>query len=295
MRYQVIREQASASPVRALCAVLDVPRSGYYAWRDRPPSERERANERLVVQLRVLHEQSRRTYGSPRMTQALQASGERCNEKRIARLMRQEGLRPKTVRKFKVTTDSKHTHAVAPNVVNRDFTARQPNQVWLSDITYVWTTEGWLYLAAVLDVYSRKIVGWATSETIDGELAKSALRQAVGRRQPPPGLVHHSDRGGQYACGDYQQLLGDWQMVGSMSRKGDCWDNAPMESFFGSLKRELVYHERFATKAEARAKLFEYIEAFYNNWRRHTSLDGVSPAAYERTYERQENQLTLAS
>lgn len=291
----MIREQAAASSVRALCAALNVRRSGYYAWRDRPPSERDRDNERLLVQIRVVYQQSRRTYGSPRMTDELRSRGECCNEKRIARLMRQEGLRPKTVRKFKVTTDSTHTHAVAPNVVNRDFTARQPNQVWLSDITYVWTSEGWLYLAAVLDLYSRRIVGWATSETIDGELAKAALRQAVGRRQPPPGLVHHSDRGVQYACGDYQELLGDWQMVGSMSRKGDCWDNAPMESFFGSLKQELVYHERFTTKAEARAKLFEYIEAFYNNWRRHTSLDGVCPAAYERTYERQENQLTLAS
>jgi len=224
------------------------------------------------------------------MTEALQALGERCNEKRIARLMRQAEIRPKTVKKFKVTTDSKHTQPVAPNVLNRAFAAQQPNQVWLSDITYIWTAEGWLYLAAVLDLYARKIVGWATSEHIDEALTQTALTQAVGRRQPQPGLVHHSDRGVQYAAGDYQKLLSQWQMIGSMSRKGDCWDNAPMESFFGSLKQELVYQERFATRAEARAKLFEYIEAFYNNWRLHTSLGGVSPAEQERRYEQANKQ-----
>jgi transposase InsO family protein len=288
----MIRQQEQAYSVTAMCAALAVNRSGYYVWRDRPPSRRERENERLLVQIRVVHEQSRRTYGSPRMTDALRAQGERCNEKRVARLMRQAGIRPKTVKKFTVTTDSRHEHPVAPNRLNRAFTAQRPNQVWLSDITYVWTAEGWLYLAAVLDVYSRKIVGWALSEQIDGSLTEAALQQAAGRRQPGPGLLHHSDRGVQYACGDYQKLLGEWEMIGSMSRKGDCWDNAPMESFFGTLKRELIYHERFLTKADARAKIFEYIEAFYNTWRRHTSLGGVCPAEFERTYEQTGNQMT---
>jgi len=198
--------------------------------------------------------------------------------------MRQAGIRAKTVKKFRATTNSKHGEPVYANVVNRSFASARPNRKWLSDITYVWTSEGWLYLAAVLDLYSRRIVGCAMSSRIDAALTESALRQAVGRRRPQPGLVHHSDRGVQYAAGDYRKLIDEHGMVGSMSRKGDCWDNAPMESFFGTLKQELVFHERFATRAEAKRKIFEYIEMFYNGWRRHSSLGGVSPIEFERNY-----------
>ena len=183
-----------------------------------------------------------------------------CNEKRVARLMRADGLVPKTVKKYRVTTDSAHEYSVFPNVVRRQFTAERPNQLWLSDITYVWTSEGWLYLAAVLDLCSRRIVGHAVSSRLDSSLATTALRQAIARRQPGPGLVHHSDRGVQYASEAYRELLSGHGMVGSMSRKGDCWDNAPMESFFGTLKRELVHHERFATRTAARTRIFDYIE-----------------------------------
>ena len=267
-----------------MCRVLRVSRSGYYAWRAGGESRRTVENRRLLTQIQVIHRASRQTYGSPRMTDELHARGYGCNEKRVARLMRQAGIRPKTVRKFRVTTDSGHGYPAAPNVVNREFRADRPNQVWLTDITYVWTAEGWLYLAAVLDVYSRRIVGHAVSRRIDSSLTVAALRQAIERRRPENGLIHHSDRGVQYACGAYRTLLMATGMIGSMSRKGDCWDNAPMESFFGTLKRELIYHERFATRAAAKTTIFEYIEVFYNGWRRHSSLGSVSPVDFEKNY-----------
>lgn len=284
----MIRRHESSYPVVALCRVLGVNRSGYYAWRDRPRSSRDQANERLLVRIRAVHEVSRRNYGSPRITDELCSQGEHCNEKRVARLMRRAGIRAKTVKKYRATTNSKHSEPVYANVVNRSFATDRPNRVWLSDITYVRTSEGWLYLAAVLDLYSRRIVGCAMSSRIDSALTESALAQAVSRRRPGPGLVHHSDRGVQYAAGDYRKLIDHHGMIGSMSRKGDCWDNAPMESFFGTLKQELIFHERFATRLEAKRKIFEYIEMYYNGWRRHSSLGGVSPNEFERDY-RQRN------
>jgi transposase InsO family protein len=196
--------------------------------------------------------------------------------------MRQHGIKAKTVRKFRVTTNSKHAFPVAANLLARQFTVSRPNAVWVSDITYIWTLEGWLYLAGVMDLYSRRIVGWAMSHRIDGELTLAALRQALTQRQPSAGLVHHSDRGKQYAAGGYQTLLREHGAVCSMSRKGDCWDNAPMESFFGTLKQELVYQEQFATRNEAKAKIFEYIEVFYNRQRRHSSAGSHSPVEFER-------------
>jgi transposase InsO family protein len=236
----------------------------------------------LLSQIRIAYGRNRGVYGSPRITEELRDQGYVCNEKRVARLMRESGIRAKTVRKFKVTTDSKHNLPVAPNLLDRQFTASRPNAVWVSDITYIWTSEGWLYLAGIVDLYSRQVVGWAMSRRIDGQLTLSALRQAIARRHPDRGLLHHSDQGRQYAAGDYRDLLADHGMVASMSRIGDCWDNAVMESFFGTLKTEMVYFEKFSSREEAKTKIFEYIEVFYNRQRRHSTLGQLSPAEFER-------------
>jgi putative transposase len=277
-----IRDHRMEFRVWLMCRVLGVSKSGYYAWLGRPESRRTSANRVLVSQIRVVHQRSRKSYGSPRITEELNDIGVPCGRHRVARLMRHAGIRAKTVKKYKATTDSKHSLPVSPNLLSRQFTVTRPNRVWVSDITYVRTTEGWLYLAAVMDLYARRIVGWAMSERIDGELTLSALRQALNQRRPSPGLIHHSDRGKQYAAGDYQKLLRDHGALCSMSRKGDCWDNAPCESFFGTLKQELVYQERFDTREEAKAKIFEYIEVFYNRQRRHSSAGSRSPVEFER-------------
>ena len=277
-----MREHRVEFRVWLMCRVLEVSRSGYYAWLVRPESERSCRNRTLLSEIRLVHHRSRRTYGSPRVTEELRESGLWCGEHRVAHLMRRHGIKAKTVRKFRVTTNSKHAFPVAPNLLARQFTVSRPNAVWVSDITYIWTAEGWLYLAGVMDLYSRRIVGWAMSPRIDGALTLAALRQALTQRQPPAGLVHHSDRGKQYAASDYQMLLRKHGAVCSMSRKGDCWDNAPMESFFGTLKQELVYQEQFATRDEAKAKIFEYIEVFYNRQRRHSSAGSHSPVEFER-------------
>jgi len=269
-----------------MCRVLEVSRSGYYAWLNRGRSERSRRNENLLSEIRQAHLRSRRIYGSPRITDELRDLGHICNEKRVARLMRQAGIRAKTARKFRVTTDSRHKYPVSDNLLNRDFSADHADQVWLTDITYIWTSEGWLYLAAVMDLYSRRIVGCAMSSRIDAKLTIKALRQALDRRHPPEKLLHHSDRGKQYASGDYRNLMKDHGLISSMSRKGDCWDNAPMESFWGTLKQELIHHERFLTREEAGLKIFEYIEVFYNCRRRHSSLGSKSPAEFERSADR---------
>ena len=265
-----------------MCRALKVSRSGYYAWLVRPESERSCHNRSLLSEIRIVHHRSRRSYGSPRVTKDLRESGHCCGEQRVARLMREHGIKAKTVRRFRVTTNSQHAFPVAPNLLARQFTVSRPNAVWVSDITYIWTTEGWLYLAAVMDLYARRIVGWAMSPRIDGELTLAALRQALTHRRPSAGLIHHSDRGKQYAAGGYQTLLREYGIVCSMSRKGNCWDNAPMESFFGTLKQELVYQEQFATRDEAKAKIFEYIEVFYNRQRRHSSAGSYSPVEFER-------------
>ena len=264
-----------------MCTVLAVSTSGYYVWLRRCESVRTAINRILLTRIKVIHGQSRQTYGSPRITAALRAEGLVCNEKRIVRLMRKHDIKAKTRRKFRVTTNSRHRYPVALNVLNRQFTVTAANHVWVSDITYLWTHEGWLYLAGCLDLYSRQIVGWALSKRIDSELVLTALRQALGRRQPPLGLLHHSDQGSQYAADDYRKLLSDYGMTASMSRKGDCYDNAVMESFFATLKRELVVFENFLTRKEAKAKIFEYIEVFYNRQRRHSTLGYLSPVEFE--------------
>jgi len=268
--------------VKKMCEVLEVSRGGFYAWLRNPESARSRSNRALLTEIRIVFDRSRQTYGSPRMTEELNDSGLFCSQNRVARLMRLSGIRAIGKRKYRVTTDSKHSHPVAENLLNRDFDVDHPNEVWLSDITYIWTSEGWLYLAGVIDLYSRMLVGWSMGPRVKAELTLEALRQAIARRNVRPDLMHHSDRGGQYAATEYQKLLKKTKMICSMSRKGDCWDNAPMESFFATLKTELVYREQFKTRKEAKAKIFEYIEVFYNRQRRHSSLGNKSPVDFER-------------
>lgn len=265
-----------------MCEVLEVSRSGYYSWLKRPESNHSKKNRRLLSEIRIVYDRSRKTYGSPRVTVELCARGILCSENRVARLMSVNGIRAKSKRKYRATTNCKHNYRVAPNILNRQFNVTRSNAVWVSDITYIWTTEGFLYLAGVIDLYSRLVVGWSMGARITSELTSDALNQALGRRQPEPGLLHHSDRGSQYASDDYQLLLNNHQMICSMSRKGDCWDNAPMESFFATLKTELIHDERFVTREDAQAMIFEYIEMFYNRERRHSSLGYESPANFER-------------
>jgi putative transposase len=269
-------------PLSVLCSVLGVARSGFYAWRKRSVSRRRQRQEQLVEAMREIHGQRhKRSYGSPRMQRELVAQGHRVSENTVARLMRQSGLRATTARKFRHTTDSNHRLPVAQNVLDRQFEASGPNEKWVSDITYVWTDEGWLYLAAVEDLYSRKVVGWSLGERLTSELVNEALRMAIGRQLPMMDLMAHSDRGSQYASGSYQRLLASRGITCSMSRKGNCWDNAPMESFFATLKKELVHQERYATREEARQSLFEYIEVFYNRVRRHSAIGYQSPTRFE--------------
>lgn len=265
-----------------MCQVLNVSRSGYYAWLNREPSVRQQRREQIVDKIRTVYQRSRKTYGSPRVHRELLAQGVACSENTIAKLMRKHQIRSKMCRKFRIsTTDSRHGHPIAPNTLNQEFEHPKTNQAWAADITYIPTNEGWLYLAAVIDLCSRKIVGWATADHLRAELTCEALQIAVRDRQPSTSLLHHSDRGVQYACDDYQALLAKHRIEASMSRVGNCYDNAVMESFFGTLKTELVHHERFETRDQARHSLFEYIEVFYNRQRLHSALDYVSPYQFE--------------
>ena len=281
MRYQFIRDHNGQYPVRRMCRVFEVSSSGYYAWLSRPESRRMRENRRLVVQIKAIHKHNRGVYGSKRIHAELKDMEIDVGKNRVARLMRENGIRAKQQKKFKAPTDSKHSHPVAPNLLQRDFVARAPNEKWLADITYIPTREGWLYLAAILDLYSKHIVGWSMAGRMTKKLVLDALEMAVGRRQPGPGLIHHSDRGSQYACKKYQKALHTAGMVCSMSRKGDCWDNAPMESWFHTLKTELVNHRDYQARLQAKDDIFEYIEVFYNRNRRHSSLGYITPAQYE--------------
>jgi transposase InsO family protein len=282
VKYQFIEDHRDQYPVTLMCQLLDVARSGYYKWREQPLSARKMADLLLLRHIQDIFTESRETYGSYRIHAELAEQGLRCSRKRVARLMQTYDLEPKTGRPFKVvTTDSNHNLPVAPNRLNQQFSADRPDQIWLTDITYVPTAEGWLYLAVVLDLYSRRIVGWAMSDSLHRQLVIDALQMAITTRQPSPGLVHHSDRGSQYASDDYQALLTKNRMVGSMSRKGNCYDNAPVESFFGTLKTEWVFHQHYATRAEARLDIFEYIEIFYNRFRRHSALGYKSPVKFE--------------
>jgi putative transposase len=277
------RHQSEFS-IRRMCQVLEVSASGFYAWRKRPPSQRVQANEALLTRIRLVYAQSRQTYGSPRIHAELRAQGVACGRHRVARLMRHHAVRPNHKRRYRRTTRVNPHLSVAANHLQQQFTAQRPNQVWLSDMTYVPTAEGWLYLAAILDLYSRRIVGWQASARLDTDLATQAWQMAIGRRCPPPGGLHHSDRGCQYASPLYQQGLTAQAWTASMSRTGNCYDNAPMESFFATLKTELVHRRTFRTRAEARAAIFDYIERFYNPHRRHSALGYRSPMDFETSF-----------
>jgi len=264
--------------------MMGVSTSGYYAWRDRPLSKRSLDNQKLVKEIRTIHTESRKTYGSPRIHARLAAKGFWVSRNRVTRLMRAENIRSKRKKRRIITTDSQHAYPIAPNLLQRDFQSIEPNQKWLGDITYIPTGEGFLYLAAILDLFSRKIVGWAMEDTLASCLVEQAFNMAVHNRKQIEGLLHHTDRGSQYAGGNYQDLLTVFHIKVSMSKSGDCYDNAPMESFFSTLKCEQVHLQDYLTRLEARTDIFSYIEGFYNRIRLHSSLGYLSPEEFERRY-----------
>jgi transposase InsO family protein len=272
-----MRDHVADFPVNVMCEVLGVSRSGYYAWASRAESARAAADRALAAEIRAAHAASRGRYGSPRVHAELRARGHRVGRKRVARLMHGMGLAARRKRRFRRTTDSRHGFPIAPNLLARNFAAEAPDRVWLADLTYIWTAEGWLYLAVVLDLCTRRVAGWAMADHLGHELARAALDMAIARQRPAPGLVHHADRGVQYAAHGYRARLLAHGMICSMSRKGDCWDNAPMESFFATLKGELVEHADYPTRDAARADVFHYIEGFYNRRRLHSALGYLTP------------------
>jgi len=284
--YRFIRGHATEYAVTTLCRVLEVSKAGYYAWCTRPPSARAQGEAALVTAIRAVHAASQRTYGSPRVHRELRAQGRRHGVKRVARVMRAHGLRAKRVRRFRVTTQSAHAHPVAPNVLARQFHVAEPDRVWVGDLTYLPTREGWLYLAVVLDLASRRVVGWAMRHTLAQALTVDALAMALQRRRPAPGLLHHTDRGVQYAAHAYRARLAAHGVTASMSRKGDCWDNAVAESFFATLKRELVDGADWPTREAARTAVFAYLETWYNRRRRHSALGYMSPDEFEQQHAR---------
>jgi putative transposase len=281
MKYQFVAKTQPGYPVEVACEVLGISRSGYYAWKKRKQSQREQENQALIEHIRRIHRMSRKTYGSPRVHAALGHAGRSVNHKRVARLMRQDGLVGRRKHCKVVTTHSQHRYPVAPNLLNQEFNAEKPNHKWVADITYIPTAEGWLYLAVVLDLFSRKVVGWEMSGELTADLVEQALRMALYQRQPGPGLLHHSDRGSQYASHQIQAILKANRILVSMSRKGNCYDNAVMESFFSTLKNEWVHHQKYETRTQARRDLFEYIEGFYNTVRLHSTLGFLSPNDFE--------------
>jgi putative transposase len=282
VKFAFIKESLNEYPVEICCEVLEVSRSGFYAWSNRPVSARKKRRESLGVKIKKVHEENRRVYGSPRICQALRAQGEKINEKTVVKVMKELEIKVKTKKPFiPSTTDSRHANPVARNILNREFAAELPNRKWVVDITYIPTDQGWLYLAGVMDLCSRRIVGWSMASHMRSELVGDALQMAIARRQPGKELLHHSDRGVQYTCDDYMHLLQSHNIQASMSGRGDCWDNAAMESMWSTLKCELVHHESYATFEQARASIFEYIEVFYNRKRLHSSTGYKSPEAFE--------------
>lgn len=283
MRFRFIDDRRDVYPIRQMCSILGVSPAGYYAWRARPESRRAAVDRSLMSDIVRVHRDSGGRYGSPRVHAVLRAQGRSVSRGRIERLMRRYGIRAIMMRPRRLrTTDSRHDLPIAPNLLDRRFTAPAPNRVWLADITYIPTGEGWLYLAAIMDLYSRKIVGWAMRDHLRSELPLAALIMALQHQRPGAGLIHHSDRGVQYACDAYRAALQRASVRASMSRKGDCLDNAPMESFFHTLKTELVHHRNYATRADAQRDLFAFIEGFYNRTRLHSAIGYVSPLEMER-------------
>ncbi len=285
MKFRFIDVAKEEFPVTRLCQVLGVSQSGYFAWRSRPASCRQREDLVLLAHVRSAFIRSHETYGSPRMTCELQDKGLKVGRRRTARLMRENGLKARQKRRFKRTTDSHHGFPIAPNLLEQDFSAERPNEKWAADISYLWTNEGWLYLAVVLDLFARRVVGWAVSDSLHKELALEALRKALAIRRPGEGLIHHADRGSQYCSNEYQAALKKHGIQISMSGKGNCFDNAVVETFFKTLKSELVWRTVFETRAEAKQAIGHYIDGFYNPVRRHSTLDYVSPVQFERLAE----------
>ena len=281
MRSRAIYQHRSQYPVRMMCRAMGVSRSGYYDWVGRPESARAQRHRELTEKIRYFHQASRDTYGAPRIRKDFLESGEQIGENTVALLMQRAGIVPKTVRKFRATTDSRKT-VPAPNHLERQFTVGQPNQRWVSDITFIPTREGWLYLAVIIDLYSRAVIGWAMHNRMKTELVTDALRMALMRRKVRSPLLLHSDQGSQYAAADYRAMLAENGIECSMSRKGNCWDNAVAESFFHTLKTELVHHEDYRNRTEAKASIFEYIEVFYNRQRRHSHLGQMAPLVFEK-------------
>jgi transposase InsO family protein len=285
MKFAFIAREKAVVPIDLLCTVLGVSRSGFYAWQHRPVAARRQEDQRLSVHVAAAHASSRRRYGSPRVYRELRANGHRVGRHRVARLMREQGLRARRKRRFQRTTDSQHSYPVGDNVLKRKFTVEAPNRAWVADITYLWTREGWLYLAVILDLFSRRVIGWALRNRMTRELAIEALTMAVSHRQPAAGLLHHSDRGSQYASAEYRAALAARGATVSMSRRANCWDNAVAESFFSTLKIELAHDADWATEGQAYRAVFEYLELFYNGQRRHSALEYLSPIEFERRHE----------
>ena len=285
--YELVDSEKTAFPVAVLCEAVGVSRSAYYAWRRSQPSKRDRQNERLLAEIRAIHVEHQARYGSPRIVDELRERGNKIGKHRVARLMRGNGVFARIRRRFRHTTDSNHKLPVAPNLLAQNFTASAPNQAWVGDITYIWTAEGWAYLAVLLDLYSRRVVGWALRKTLSRELAVSALQHALMCRKPPLGLVHHTDRGSQYASQEYRGLLAAHGARCSMSAAGNCYDNAVAESFFATLKKELVHGCSFETRSEAYDALSDYIENYYNAKRRHSAAANQSPINFELAHAAQ--------
>jgi len=283
----VIKELRSEHPVPLLCRTLEVSPSGYYDWVKRPDSPRQKEEARLVIEIKAAHTRNRETYGPERLQTDLATRGVRVGVHRIKRIRREQGIRCKQVKKFKATTNSNHSLPVAENLLEQNFTAEAPNQVWVTDITYIPTAEGWLYLAGHKDLFTGEVVGYAMGERMTKNLVSQSLFRAVAAKRPTAGLIHHSDRGSQYCAHEYRKLLEQFGMTASMSRRGNCYDNAPIESFWGALKNELVHHRRYATRKEAMREITEYIEIFYNRQRRQKRLGYLSPAAYKQKYFRE--------
>jgi len=293
MKYEFIKAHRSAFSIVKMCRVLGVSKSGYYKQFKKPRSQRDKDNDMLLGKIKYIFDDNKGRYGSPRIKKQLDKDGEACGKNRVARLMRKNNIKAKRVKKFKMTTDSKHNHPVAPNLLKQDFTATAINEKWVSDITYIYTQEGWLYLAVILDLCSRKVVGWSMGDRITKGLTIKALRQAMSRRGIRAGLILHSDRGSQYACTDYVYLVELNDFIQSMSGKGNCYDNAVMESFFKTLKIEEIYWETYLTRDDARKSIFEYIETYYNTKRMHSALDYMSPEEFEQSRFSDVSQVSL--
>jgi putative transposase len=296
MKYAWIDAQRKAYPLPVMCETLSVSASGYRAWkRGGSPGRKRLTAAQLLALIKAIHKELKGAYGSPRMVRELRARGFPASKPRVERLMRENGIRARHKRRYKATTDSKHNLPVAANLLDRNFSPAGPNQAWSADLTYIWTDEGWLYLAIVMDLFNREIVGWSIKPRMTVDIVTDALTMAWFRRRPGPGLIHHSDRGSQYASHAFQDKLADYGMTCSMSRKGNCWDNAPTESFFNSLKNERVHGTRYATRAKAVADLFDYIEVFYNRSRRHSTLGYRSPVQFLQDWIKTQHERKLAA